>query len=155
MKIHTGNMWDMPTAAKVVPTNGIVTYQRGIPQAVMGAGVARQAADFLPYLRQQLGRRLHRYGNRVFSISLVENELRQIFCSYIVTFPTKRHYNDSSDIQLIERSLKQLVDLQQALMWDHVVLPAIGTGLGGLPKDVVYPLLEYYLDDSFHLVELP
>src|SRR5262245_21385562 len=91
------DLWEQTKAYVVVPTNGDVN-QKGL--AVMGRGVARQAALNLPKLPMLLGRRLLN-GNRV-----------QVFSSLrLVTFPVKNHYNEKASLLLIEESLAELADV--------------------------------------------
>ena len=54
-----------------------------------------------------------------------------------------------SDINLIDKSIKQLVELTNQMGWETVVLPRIGCGNGGLNWDDVKPVIEPYLDHRF------
>ncbi len=51
---------------------------------------------------------------------------------YIVHFPTKNHWRDSSQIEDIETGLKSLVSELYRLQIDSIAIPALGCGLGGL-----------------------
>lgn len=120
-----GDIWSFasPTSWIVIPTNGI-TKKNG--DAVMGAGLAKQAALKFALLPQLLGDRLNKIGNYVY-----------YFMDYrVVTFPTKHHWKDPSDIELIIKGACQLgkdADLFQLQEREvHYFLPKIGCGLGGL-----------------------
>ena len=67
--------------------------------------------------------------------------LRQVFIfdrgetqspRYIVHFPTKRHWRDSSQIEDIETGLRSLVSELHRMQIDSIAIPALGCGLGGL-----------------------
>ena len=51
---------------------------------------------------------------------------------YIVNFPTKRHWRESSRIEDIESGLASLVAEIRARSIRSVAVPALGSGLGGL-----------------------
>lgn len=150
MKTIQGNMWEMPAIAKVVPTNGIVN-QHG--QAMMRAGVARQAAKRVSALPGLLGGRLKDFGNRLFVFRLMEPETHAAGAAYIVTLPTKHDWRDPSELTHVVRGVKQLADISLAMGWQYILLPEIGMGLGGLPRESVYPVLRNHLDDRFTLVQ--
>lgn len=135
MKIIKGNIWNFhPENYVVVPTNGVVKRD-GL--AVMGLGMALQAATKFPELARKLGHFINTHGNKTV-----------VWSDYnLITLPTKNHYSENSDLSLIEQSLK---DLQQ--LWKHrgecLYVPLIGTGLGRLNWDSVQPLVEQYLGDK-------
>ena len=134
-----------------VPTNGSVNKQ-GL--AVMGAGVALQVAEVEPEIKRWLGRRLKLYGNHV-----------QVFPpSKLITVPVKHEWEDLASIDLISLSLARLngiVDhsiLHYGGRIDHVYVPLVGCGNGGLNyKTQVEPLVVKYLgnDSRFTVVFLP
>ena len=139
MKLIRGNIWDSKALAICVTTNGIVKHN-GF--AVMGRGIALQAAQRYPELAPELGRRLISGGNKVY----------QFFAHpTIITFPTKHHWRDPSDIKLIELSAHQLVK-----MWkDHperCALPFPGCANGGLRISDVLAIIDPILsDDKFEI----
>ena len=52
-----------------------------------------------------------------------------------VTLPTKNHFKDKSDINLIKAGLKQLYDFinhHDECAFDKIYCPLLGCGLGGL-----------------------
>lgn len=130
-----------------VPTNGIV---KANGHAVMGAGMAKQANEMFPSLNlsKKLGDYLKKYGNRVFLLGHTENFV-------IVNFPTKHHWKDKADLELIKKSANELFTLcEKFKIWDcHI--PRVGCGLGGLnDKDVLEalkPILSKESDTCFYL----
>ena len=150
MRTTLGDMWNLPATAKVIPTNGIVN-QYG--HAVMGAGVALQAAQRVPELPGLLGGRLKDFGNRLFVFRLTEPETHAVGAVYIITLPTKYDWRDPAEISHLTRGVKQLVEASFAMGWQSILLPEIGMGLGGLPRESVYPVLRNHLDDRFTVVK--
>ena len=146
MKEITGNLFAQrgPKSVLVIPTNGQVKY--GTQTAVMGAGVAKQAAEIWPELPKLLGRKLVALGNRVFVFRVNGDER-------VITFPTKEHWAQPSRHDLIERSAQELANLATVLPREVVVyLPRVGCGLGKLNWEEVKSILEKYLDDRFIVV---
>lgn len=138
----SGDLWAFHTQGRwvVVTTNGSV---RKDGCAVMGRGVAREAAQKFPTLPKQLGHVLRLTGNRVF-----EWPEHRLF-----TFPVKHQWQEGADIGLIRESAKEL-----ALMVDRVTLLRVylvrpGCGNGGLRWEAVKPVLAPLLDDRFVVVQ--
>lgn len=68
---------------------------------------------------------------------------------YIISFPTKYHWRDNSDLRCIEFGLVDLVEVLHMVGIKSVAIPALGCGLGGLDWNDVYPLIV----ESFAAVE--
>ena len=64
---------------------------------------------------------------------------------YILNFPTKRHWKDSSNIDDLRAGLKALVSCVNSYHLQSVAMPAIGCGLGGLHWDDVQEAIELEL----------
>jgi len=125
---------------RCVTTNGILKRDGTL---VMGAGVAKQAALQHPELPAILGDKVSKYGNQVFVIKDLA----------IASFPTKHHWKESSDLNLIVHSAQQLQ--YEASDWDYIVMSRPGCGLGGLEWDDVKAVIEpYFRDDKFIVVSL-
>jgi len=62
----------------------------------------------------------------VFDLGSVNNP------HYIINFPTKRHWRDTSRLGDIEAGLVDLVDVVRERQIASVAVPALGCGLGGL-----------------------
>ena len=132
--------------AIVIPTNTeTVRSPEGIAHAVMGAGVAKAAADRWPTLPIALAARMAEHGQ----------EHVYVFDAYyatpaIVCLPTKRDWRKPSDIDLIWRMVDELKIVTRAMGWESVALPRLGCGLGGLSWDTqVRRVLVELLDDRF------
>lgn len=123
----------------VITTNGSV---RKDGACVMGRGVAKQAALKFPMLPFELGKCLKsEFGNTVY-----------MFMQYkILTFPVKHNWREKADLNLIEKSCKELV--KEAPRQDNIYMVRPGCGNGGLDWKDVKPVLEKYLDDRFTVVE--
>ena len=124
-----------PEIALCVTTNGMV---KANGQAVMGAGMAKAFTKIYPQLPVILGQRLACGGNQVHYL-LTQNNV------YILSFPTKHHWRDSSDLALIKNSAQTLAELAILKPYCTFVLPRPGCGLGGLSwfmvRDAISPML--------------
>lgn len=145
MKEITGDIWDFHKQGHwiVITTNGTV---KANGEAVMGRGVALQAKQKFPDVPKLLGDEIRRRGNCL----TYESSRGLIF------FPVKHNYWKRADLDLIEKSVKELVDL-----FDNVIdyptpiyMVRPGCGYGQLDWKDVKPILERYLDDRFVVVNL-
>ncbi len=130
MKGKFGNLWDCDGII-VVPTNCVV---RRDGKAVMGAGVAKQAAEKHPALPAMLGRAINCWttGPQVEWFEEIG----------IVCLPTKDDWRDKADIELIRSGCQTLREIAIHCPPDRIYLPPLGCGLGGLNwKKQVRPLL--------------
>jgi len=137
-----GDLWEKHAEGKpiVITTNGVV---RRDGRAVMGRGIALQAADRFPHLPKLLGVMLDNRQNHVFYF-----EHDNLF-----TFPTKHDWKDNSDLQLIARSCDELRALVSERAIKEVFLPRPGCANGGLEwKDVRHILVERF-DDRFTVLD--
>jgi len=123
-----GNLWTFPADVRIITTNGSV---RRDGCAVMGRGVARDAATRYPSLPKTLGTLLTNLGNHVF-------DLRQAYG--LMTFPVKHHWSQRADIPLIYQSMRELHDKIDPGQRYVMVRP--GCGNGRLQWSDVRPLLE-------------
>ena len=136
----TGDLFDYPVI--VIPTNGIVKTDGRL---VMGAGVALEAVKRFKDIDLFLGNKVTYEGNQCYLYTTTN--------TYVISFPTKNHYKDSRNLELIETSTKQLIILTNKLNFEKVYLPRVGCGLGNLDWITeVKPLLQRYLDDRFIIV---
>lgn len=144
-----GNLWSyMPNAsARVITTNGFVK-QNG--EAVMGRGCAAEAARTFPLLPRDLGHKIKSGGNHVFVFRKMLGAQGLDFD--LVTFPTKNHWADSSDIDLIFRSACELADEADFYGWGSVIMPRPGCGNGNLEWDEVRPTIKGILDHRFYVI---
>ena len=138
-----GNIFDQKCDAICITTNGIIKKNG---EAVMGAGIALQAKIKYPQLPKLLAEKIAQEGNRVYSFKLDDDRS-------IVTFPTKNHWRDDSDIELIKQSLLQLVWMTTQNEWEKVCLPRPGCSNGKLKWTDVKRYVSK-LDDRFIVVNL-
>ena len=75
---------------------------------------------------------------QVLSVSL--NSMNAPF--YIINFPTKVHWKGKSKFEYIEEGLKSLKAEVKRLELKSVAIPALGSGLGGLPWNEVERLIQ-------------
>lgn len=148
MKEVRGDIWNFHEQGHwiVIMTNSSIKKDG---QAVMGKGIAYQAARKFPELPLLLADELKANGNQIFFFY----NLR------LITFPTKNDWREPSSLITIEvsaRHLAQTVDVA-ATRWgfnlDEVYMVRPGCGNGGLNWKDVKPILEKYLDDRFIVVE--
>ena len=141
----TGNIFDpdswsykptTPEIALCVTTNGVV---KANGRAVMGAGMAKAFAELYPQLPIILGQKLVHSGNQVHYLLTVSNT------THILSFPTKHHWRDSSDLSLILNSAKTLAEIADLKLYCTFVVTRPGCGLGGLSwlvvRDAISPIL--------------
>lgn len=143
MREATGDLWAYPCPAKIITTNGEVNRQ-GL--AIMGRGIALDAATKWPHISKVLGQMLRTGGNHVYSLGAVD-----VFGGYfnLYSFPTKNLWRNQSDIELIRQSAIELSGRGEP---HSFVLPRPGCGNGGLKWENVKPVLEPILDDRFIIV---
>lgn len=138
-----GDMWTVGARfqALCIPTNGIV---KADGCAVMGAGVALQACQRHFGLDRLLGASLRRQGNHVAILS------KPRYGPAIIAFPTKYHWQDEADLELIQRSCRELRAIIFAKLPPfNVLLPRPGVGKGQLSWERdVRPLLIREIGDE-------
>lgn len=133
------NLWAGPPHAwRVIPTNLTV---RADGTAVMGAGLARQAAARHPDLPYRLGAAIQTGHHSLVAF----NDIR------ICALPTKRHWRDPSPWDLVQDSLRALRAFALAHPDEPIRVPLLGAGLGGLPADQVQAAMDATLGDLPHV----
>lgn len=143
------DIWSMHDLGKeiVIPTNGVVKKNG---EAVMGRGLALDAARRWDWLPEMIGRFILSHGNRVyrFTNELIDDKL------HIFTFPTKEDWRDPASLDLIQRSavdLKLLIEESNERNEKEireVYLPRVGCGAGGLHWRDVRMTLKFALERS-------
>lgn len=142
MKEIKCNIWTKNVIC--VTTNGILNYKS---ELIMGKGIALEAKLRYPNLAMVLGRHIIKNGNVP---CLVSNEDGRI----IISFPTKHHWRDKSDIELIKESARRLVMIADFQHLEEVYLPHVGCSNGGLNWNYVKSNIENILDDRFIACEV-
>jgi hypothetical protein len=130
-----GNIWDSNDDWICITTNGILKSDK---RAVMGKGLALDAKNRVKDCDLCLGKLIDKYGNHVHIFSDC--------CPYFVSFPTKHHWKERSDVKLIERSCQELLELWKKHNKPTVALSRVGCLNGGLNWKDVYPILNQYFD---------
>ncbi len=154
MREITDDLFEVGANAIVIPTNTEIKLDKGLDVAIMGAGLAKAAADRYPCLPRWLAQRMMQSGREhvyVFDdIDMIEGDGHHIVC-----LPTKRNWKDQSSPGLIYDMVAELVFLTNAMGWQNVALPRLGCGLGGLDWETqVGALIGWKLDDRFTVVDL-
>lgn len=100
----------------------------------------------MPAIEYRLGELLGQYGNRVFRLGALPDG------SHGASFPVKHHWREQADLDLIERSAHQLVELAGKFGYNALFpRPGCGNGARSWPRDVK-PLLEKFLFDERFVV---
>lgn len=142
MHERTCDIWSyLGQGVIAITTNGSLTSDG---RAIMGRGVARQAAERFPELRSRLGRLLQVRGNHVHEIMLG-----------LVSYPVEETPFSLPELRLIRRSAAELRLLTDQCGWPVVVVPRPGCGGGGMQWEEVRPVLEEFFDDRFIVVAAP
>ena len=152
MRILRGSLWDveLDNCLRVIPVNlGWKTNGEN----VMGRGVAKQAAEKYPILPSWYGWRCE---------AMADTKLTRLYrYQNLLLFPVKPLFKTSpqlswqrrADLTLVEESTKQLANFFVGTGTNHVALPLVGCGNGGLPPLKVLPILQRYLKgDRFLLI---
>lgn len=108
---------------------------------VMGAGVAKEAKRRFMELPYLFGQKVDEKGSHFHIVERYG----------VASFPTKHHWKDKSDINVIARSCRELMHFSKE--WDHVLLSRPGCINGGLIWEEVRPIVASYLyKDKFIIV---
>lgn len=140
-----GDIWDLiednDFDGLVITTNG---YVKKNGKAVMGRGIALEAAKRCKSLPYRLGNNILDYGNHVFAWNA-----KHLFEQTLITFPVKHNWWEKADIHLIRSSISELKDEVDNRRLKKVIMPRPGCGNGKLSwDDEVKPFIEK-LDDRF------
>ena len=126
-----------------ITTNGIIKKDGS---AVMGAGVALEAKKRFKGIEFRLAKRLNETGNNVYILGKSDN-------GSVVSFPTKHHWRDNSDIELIKKSSQQLMEVVNNKGFNKVLITPMGCGNGGLQWSYVSEQVKDILDDRIIVVD--
>ena len=145
MKEIIGNIWNIPCDAICIPTNGNVD---GRGRAIMGAGLARQAADRFPDIKESFGLQMFEQPN--LKVCIIHRFTHFDRRCVLLSFQTKSSWKDPSNIGLITESAEELVDAMNWEKFRTILLPHVGCGLGKLNwEEEVKPILSKILDNRF------
>lgn len=141
-----GELFDWIDKGIICITTNSVVKNNGC--AVMGGGCAAEAKNRWPGCDRQLGNWITIEGNRVGQFS---DDGKMMF----ISFPTKYHWKDPSDIELIRKScneLKGLMDMFPEMKDKPVVIPRPGCGCGRLKWDDVRVVMQEILTDDRYMI---
>lgn len=130
-----------------ITTNGTVKTN-GL--AVMGRGIALQAAQRFPALPYLLGVSLRHHGNRVVSLGTHLSTSRVPYD--LIAFPVKHHWDEIGTLRLIEQSAIELAAIARWLPDAVFLLPQPGCGSGQLKWADVQPLITCSLPNNVYAV---
>ncbi|XPF94688.1 macro domain-containing protein [Colwellia sp. RE-S-Sl-9] len=108
---------------------------------VMGKGLALQFKKAFPENFKEYKKACDDHSmitGKVLSVSL--NSMSPPF--FIINFPTKAHWKGKSKLEYIEQGLDSLKAEVKRLNLKSVAIPALGSGLGGLPWQDVEQLIQ-------------
>ena len=137
------DLWDPRWDLRCITTNGFVKKNG---ECVMSRGVANQAKLRYKGIARILGNAIEKGGNHVHFLGFAS----------IASFPVKHNWWEKADLDLIERSAKELllfIDGYVSTTVHQVALPRPGCGNGGLLWSDVRPRIEF-LDDRFYVVRI-
>lgn len=143
MKEINGDIWEADLNLICVTTNGMVDTKG---KAIMGKGIAKQAADRCPRIKEVIGSHILHFGNtpRLYRNYPLLKE------RYIITLPTKNHWRDCSDINLIEKSITAVLKIvDDNPNFRRIGMTRPGCGNGGLNWNIVKSFIKPLLDDRF------
>ncbi len=155
MKEIVGNLWDYHKQSFICIMVNCTPNTKGI--AIMGAGIAKQAANRYPALPNILGSTQIEYGAKDGQFFTARSRRPQVFLKYrLITFPTKITWDQDSSLDLIEASCHHLVDIVNKVpqIKGSVYLPKPGVGNGNLEWNQVKAVISEILDDRFIICDL-
>lgn len=133
------------TDAICITTNGALNAKG---KCVMGRGVAKLAKEKWEGIDKRLGDFIKANGNIVQILWYVPS-----LHTTIVAFPVKHHWKEKADLELIEKSCKQLKELINQEGWEKVILPRPGCNNGRRDWDTeVKPILKKYFTNDNRLM---
>lgn len=146
MREQQTDLWTTPADAICITTNG---YVKANGEAVMGRGCAKQAVERVPGVAKLLGARILAEGLHVAPLLRIRSHPP---CD-LLAFPVKYVWSEPADLELIERSARELmVWLAVMPKVQTVLLPRPGCGNGRRTWEKVRPILEPILDDRVVVV---
>lgn len=125
-----------------ITTNGVL---RRNGHAIMGAGVAKVCVERMPNAEALLGPKIRQNGNITQLIGYYNDKP-------VLSFPTKNHWRDSSDIELIKQSCRDLIDYINTHNLQRVLLPKPGCQNGGLDWSTVRAEITPLLDERVVII---
>lgn len=160
MKIISGNIWDSSLDTIIVIPTNIGWNRRG--NAIMGVGLAKQAADKYSVLTISYGRFCRSLGHLPEYDYFPDSGKLLLYKEYdykhkLLLFPTKTlstnpslSWKQKSDIDLIENgflAIKGWYKKDKGFK-EKISFPMVGCGAGELNEEQVMPLFEKYFGNN-------
>lgn len=135
----TGNLLDCPARGLVSPVNCV---------GVAGAGLARQFRERWPEQVAEYAAfcKTGRMQPGIVHDALLPDGRR------LISVPTKNHWKDDSTLEIVAMGLAALKNYLDETGLKTIAVPALGCGLGGLPKWQVARLVQYWLGNSSSVI---
>jgi len=118
----------------------------------MGAGLALLFKKEFPGYFKDYSNKCKIGSIKIGKVDIYKTE--KFFPSYILSFPTKNHWKDRSNLEDIEKGLLSLKEVIILHNIKSIAIPCIECGLGGLNKEDVKLLIYRHLDFIDRLVIL-
>ncbi len=151
MILRKGNMWDRFGHVDwfLITTNYVVNK---VGLAVMGRGIAKEAADRIPSLRKDFGTKLKRWLDDYqfvdplafpYVCTIGKYDGQKVGC-----FMVKYSWDEPARLELIEQSTQRLIEILDSLeIIPLVALNFPGIGNGKLKREDVLPIIERLPDN--------
>lgn len=114
---------------------------------IMGKGLALSFKNKYPWYYQDYRQKCMDNTIQLNKITWHENPQTTFDAEYIISFPTKNHWKDISDLYNIQLGIDHLKSELTEKQYDSISIPAIGCGLGGLNWNIVKNILVNQLND--------
>lgn len=131
-------------------SNGVIKNNGAL---VMGAGAAKAFRDKFIGLDKRAGKYVRENGNICQQIKSLTGMEYNWYTS-IISFPTKHHWKNPSDIKLIEKSAHELMALIDFHKWKNVALTKPGCNNGKLNWNDVKAVLDPIFDNRITIMYL-
>ena len=135
IEIHDGDIFATECDVIVCPVNCV---------GIMGKGLAKEFAQKYPEYYKRYSKacinRMIRPGRPVLHL------FADLYDKDILSFPTKNHWKQSSNVEHIIEGLKVFSERYNKMSITSIAFPALGCGCGGLTWDEIYPVMKKYLD---------
>ncbi len=112
-------------------------------EGFMGKGLALQFKKNFPEMFKDYKQKCAEGKVAIGELYLYKNSFRY----WILNFPTKNHWRQSSKLDYIQKGLEEFKNRYQEWGIRSIAFPRLGCRLGGLDWAVVKPLMEKYLDE--------
>lgn len=163
-KLISGDIFDYIGIADCIciTTNGTI---KSNGELVMGAGIAKQFYDRYNRdfnIAKKLAKLLYGGTPNIRRMFVIESKYNVCYRAvsaednngtHIVSFPTKNHFQEKGDLELIKKSAKRMVQFANIYDLKNIIIPSPGTGCGKLKEEDIYEELNKILDNRFTIIK--